>query len=92
MFDDTEAIRHDEAPARPVLRIAVPTWAFAFHRSSTAKTEVRAPTREEFKRILDAALHPNERIYGRMTRGERKQITATQKVRLALYGQQRDLA
>jgi hypothetical protein len=92
MFDDTEAIRHNEAPARPVLRIAVPTWAFAFQKTRAEKTEVRAPTREEFKQILDAALHPNERIYGRMTRGERKQITATRKVRLALYGQQGDLA
>ena len=92
MFDDTEAIRHDKAPARPVLRIAVPTWASAFQRNSTETKEVRAPTREEFKRILDAALHPNERIYNRLSRAERKQVAVTQKLRVALYGQRRDLA
>lgn len=87
-MDHSNAIWHDVPRCRAVLRIAVPAWAPAFGKSATTTTttETRASNREEFKRLLDAALNPSDRIVRRWTRGERQQVVITRKLRSALYG------
>ena len=82
----TTAIRHDGARLRPMFRIAVPAWAPSGRKPKDADEADRAPCREDFKRMLDAALDSNERMHRRMTRRERQQIAVTQKLRQALYG------
>ena len=87
MLDHSNAIRYGGLQSKAVLRIAVPAWAPSFGKSATTTTtEKRAPTREEFKRLLDAALNPSDRMLRRMTRRERQQIAITRKLRSALYG------
>ncbi len=82
------AIRHDEVPPRPVLRIAVPIWAPLYGKKiDTGERAARpAASREEFKRLLDAALNPSDLILTPMTRRERQQVATTRKIRSALYG------
>ncbi len=83
MLHFANAIREDGASARPVLRIAVPSWR---PRSLVATGSERSlPRREDFKRLLDSALDNSERIHCKMTRAERKQLAVSRKIREALY-------
>lgn len=72
--------------SRPRLRIAIPTWG------RTADDDERVhrmpePVRiEEIRSLLDASLNPREITPLRLTRGERRQLQMSRRLRRALYG------
>jgi hypothetical protein len=86
----TNAVRMDDLPPQAVLRIAVPAFIPRFHRSKTAPVADNATARrEEFKRLLDAALNAKDDLLPRYSKLERRQIAMTRKLRAALYGSER---
>ena len=70
---------------RAVLRIAIPAWGRAA-RDEAAELEPELPNRDDFKRLLDGALGPDDMTLMQMTRNERRQRAVTRRLRNALYG------
>ena len=70
---------------RAMLRIAIPSWRAA-PKSAPFCVEDAAPSREDYQHLLDGAIEPADVTILRLTKGERRQLSISRRVRDALYG------
>jgi hypothetical protein len=79
------SIHQDLAVSGPVFRIAIPSWRIGVGPRLQTSDLNTGPSRAEFQELLETGLNPGELRHARLTKSERRQLSAARRLRDALY-------